>query len=436
MSRIALPLPSSSRRAFASSLVALSLWAMPLVAQDAATKPVELPCGTVVEHGGIRILNTWGTPRQRGFAHGLLLGKDVAAAMKTEFEARFGKQPQLLRVARSSLARMIAYPEPVEQELEGLFAGLVQSGADRAMPELQRDFDLEDLKVANALDVFGLLGCSGFTVHGDAVMGGGVLTGRNFDWPFTGRHLIDATIVLVQHGDDGKAVASVTWPGYVGAVTGINQDGVAAFLHVGSAKFTMQPQPESWPTAIAARAILEDARGDDAKATFAAALKSLEYTSPPIGFLTRVVMPQAAPGESPSGLFETDSKKPVRATRGDLCVVTNHFQDRKDGDKASEDSLERHEQVTTCLQGCMSGGDHKVSVEEGWQALRVVQRGGRDFGTLHSLVFRNAPWVFELRLATLGDDGKLVAAPDSKRAVSLSREQLFSRPADVGGANR
>lgn len=428
--------PSLQLRSLAATLVPFVLTAVLASAQDPATKQAEATCGAVVEHNGIRVLHTWGTPSQRGFAHGLLLGNDVALAMKDEFAARFSKQPNLLRFARSALARMIAYPEPVAQELEGLYAGLVQSGADRSMPSLQRDFDFEDVKVANALDVFGLMGCSGFTVHGDCVEGGGVLTGRNFDWPYTGRHLIDATIVLVQHGEGGKAVASVTWPGYVGAVTGINQDGVAAFLHVGSGKVTMTPQPESWPTAIASRAILEEARGDDAKATFAAAVQKLEYTSPPAGFLTRIVMPKAAASESPSGLFETDSRKPVRALRGDLCVVTNHFQGRKDGEKASADSQQRHEQVTTSLHGCLSGGDHKVSVAEGWQALRLVQRGSRSFGTLHSLVFRNEPWVFELRLATVGDDGKLVAAPDSMRAVALTREQLFERPVAGAGAAR
>ncbi len=428
--------PISSRRfavwtACSAWTVSAVLSAMPLVAQQSEVAASEALCGELVERDGIRILHTWGTPAQRGFAHGRLLGKEVAATMRGEFAARFDKQPQLLALVRSAIQRAIEYPEPVEQEIAALFDGLAQSGADRSMPTLQRDFDLVDLRIANALDVFGLMGCSGFTVHGDRVLGGGVLTGRNFDWPFTGPHLLDATIVLVQHGEGGKAVASVTWPGYVGAVTGVNQDGVAAFLHVGSAKITRTPEPSSWPTAIAARVILEDARADDPKAAWAIALDRLGYTSPPAGFLTRVVLPAAKDGESPSGLFEADSRKVLRADRPEVCVVTNHFQGREDGIPASEDSTERFRSVSGKIAGCLEADDRKLSVEEGWDALRAVQRGSRRFGTLHSLVFRNEPWVFELRLAEVGADQKLVPAPDATRRLALSRDALFALPASA-----
>jgi hypothetical protein len=54
-----------------------------------------------------------------------------------------------------------------------------------------------------------------------------------------------------------------------------------------------------------------------------------------------------------------------------------------------------------------------------------VQRGGgHAFGTLHSLVFRQEPWCFELRIAELGPVG-LVAAPVSSRRWSVPREVLF-----------
>ena len=431
--------PISSRRfatrtACAAWMVAACTFAMPLLAQQDAGSAPDALCGALVERDGIRILHTWGTPVQRGFAHGRLLGNDVAATMRAEFASRFDKQPQVLGIVRSAIKRAIEYPEPVEQEIAALFDGLVQSGADRSMPTLQRDFDLVDLRIANALDVFGLMGCSGFTVHGDRVLGGGVLTGRNFDWPFTGQHMLDATIVLVQHSDGGKAVASVTWPGYVGTVTGINQDGIAAFLHVGSAKITRTPEPSSWPTAIASRVILEDARADDPKAVWATALDRLGYTSPPAGFMTRVVLPAAKDGESPSGLFEADSKKVLRAERSDVCVVTNHFQGRVDGIEASEDSTQRFRSVSETISGCLGADDHRLSVEEGWDALRAVQRGSRRFGTLHSLVFRNEPWVFELRLAEVGADQKLVPAPDAQRRSSIARDELFALPAAASAA--
>ncbi|MGE3173501.1 MAG: C45 family autoproteolytic acyltransferase/hydrolase [Planctomycetota bacterium] len=393
----------------------------------AAPAPATALCGRLETHDGIRVLHTWGTPDQRGYAHGRLLAQDIATAIGTEFGARFGRTQPMLTMARQLLPRLIDYPAEVRAEIEGVWRGVVDAGVDRDVPALDRAWDLDDLLLANALDVFGLMGCSGFTVFGPQVEGGGVLTARNFDWPFTGPHLIDETLVLVQHTADGPAVASVTWPGYVGAVTGVSELGVAVFLHVGTGKITRTPEPGSWPTATAARAILEQLRPDDPAAALARAQELVEWTSPPMGFLTRVVLPTVPPNGSPAAVFEADSEKVVRAALDGVCIVTNHFQGRDDGRSASGDSLDRLAAIRHDLDGCLGGGDRRVSIDEAWQALRTVQRGGgHAFGTLHSLVFRHDPWCFELRLGQVRD-GKLVAAPDSERRASLPREALFPK---------
>lgn len=394
----------------------------PAVAAAPAAAPLH---GRLEQHHGLRILRVWGTPAQRGFAHGKLLGRDIATMLRLEFAARFARQPGLLGMARNALQRSIAYPPDVQQELEALFLGIEASGADRDMPELGRPFDLQDLLVANALDVFGLMGCSGFTVWGDQVEGGGVLTGRNFDWPFTGAHLLDNTILLVEHDERGMATASVAWPGYVATVTGINQDGVATFLHVGTGKITHAPEPESWPTAVAAREILEQVHGA-AAADFERCQSLLEYTSPPAGYITRVVLPRPPQGDSPVGVFETDRDKVVRAHIDGPVVTTNHFVGRSDGRAKSKDSADREQTLTADIGQCLTGDDHKVSPAEGWEMLQSVDRGGkRAFGTLHAIVFRAEPWYCELRIAELKDE-VLVPATRSDRRYVLTRDEVFA----------
>ena len=394
------------------------------VAAPAAARELH---GRIEDVGGMKLLRVWGTPQERGYAHGMLLGKEVAAGAIAEFTARFGKQKAMLEMVRGAVDRLIEYPADVQTEIEALFQGLVDSKVDLAMPALGRAFDLTDLRIANALDVFGLMGCSGFTVWGEQVDGGGVLTARNFDWPFTGTHLLDGTILLVEHLADGRAICSVTWPGYVATVTGVSNDGVAVFLHVGTGKVSMTPEPSSWPTAIAARRILEELRPADAVAAIKKAKELLGYTSPPAGFLTRVVLPNVPKDGSPAAVFETDVKTCVLAdaTRGP-CITTNHFETRKDGREASKDSLDRATKVRTGVEGCIADGDHKVAPAEAWTVLEGVQRGGRSFGTLHALVFRHEPWCFELRLGTHGEKG-CVPAPVSSRRFALSREQVFGK---------
>lgn len=379
--------------------------------------------GRLETHEGMRVLRLWGTPEQRGHAHGTLMAKDIQAIMGQEFEARFAPAPALLEQARAALPRLIEYPEHVVAELDALWAALVASKVDRNMPKLGRAFDKTDMLVANALDVFGLMGCSSFTVWGDQVVGGGVLTARNFDWPLTGQHMLDHTLLIVQMPHDARATASVSWPGYVGTVTGVSEDGVAAYLHVGSAQFSL-PQPSSWPSATAVRELLRES--DRGAARLAKAEEHLDYTSPPVGFMTHVVLPELGDLERPVAVFETNAADTVRGKPGaGPFVVTNHFRTRKDGRKASRDSTGREQDLTSGISGCMKVDDRRIDFVEAWRMLQSVEAGGgHHFGTLHSLVFRHEPWFFELRVGDHQSDG-LVGAASSKRRYRLTREQVF-----------
>src|SRR5690606_19920653 len=129
----------------------------------------------------------------------------------------------------------------------------------------------------------------------------------------SGPHLLDGTVLLVQHPTGGRAVASVTWPGYVGSVSAVGSDGVAAFLHIGTGRVTRTLEPESWPTAVAAQLLLRRFDPLAPAAGFATAAELLGYTSPPAGFLTHVVLPAALADGPPFALFEVDARKCVRA---------------------------------------------------------------------------------------------------------------------------
>lgn len=384
---------------------------------------------------GLRVLRLWGSPEERGYAHGALLAEDIALVMRQEFAARFVSARPLLVQARAALSRLIEYPEDIGRELDALWLGVLATGADLFMPALGRPFDRVDLGVANALDVFGLMGCSGFTVWGEQVLGGGVLTARNFDWPLTGPHMLDQTLLIVQDHGDGRQVASLGWPGYVGTVTGVSGDGVAASLHVGSAQFR-PPEPSSWPAAVAARKLLESPAQGDAR--LAQAQSYIEYTSPPVGFLTHVVLPRVPASGAPAAVFEADARRCVCGARDDgAVVVTNHFLSRRDGTAPQRDSLRREEALQQELRACVSLGDQRVGVDEAWRALAGVEAGGgRYFGTLHALVFRHEPWVFEVGVAALDAQGALLAAPGGGRRHRLSREQVFGREGAAGGGSR
>ena len=379
--------------------------------------------GRLERPDGLRLLRLWGTPEERGFAHGLLLADDIVSSLRSEFASQFAKAPQLLQQARAALPRLIEYPEDFVRELDALWRGVLEAGPDRHMPAFGRAFDKVDLLVANAMDVFGLMGCSSFTVWGEQAVGGGVLTARNFDWHITGDHIIEQTLLIVQEHDDGRSTASLGWPGYIGTVSGVSADGVAAYLHVGSARQAM-PEPSSWPAATAARKILESrGRGD---ARIRDAREHVEYTSPPAGFLTHVALPAVPESGVPAALFEADSRKSVLGdARPGPCVVTNHFLTRKDGRDAAADSRRRERMLRRGIAGCFELGDQKVDSAEAWDMLREVAVSSRSrFGTLHSLVFRHAPWCFEVGICEK-EGRQVVGAPSRSLRYRLTREQVF-----------
>ena len=189
--------------------------------------------GRIEDHDGLRLIRLWGSPKERGRAHGLLLGNEVIDLMRRELTAQFGHQKSQLARARMLLPLMVAYPKDYHVELAEVFKAVKEQELDLALPGFDRNLDLKDLLLLNAMDLVAQMGCSGFTVSGDQVEGGGVLTARNFDWPITGPYLVENCCLIVQHPKDGAAFASVAWPGYVGTITGVNEHGVATFLHFG-----------------------------------------------------------------------------------------------------------------------------------------------------------------------------------------------------------
>ncbi len=376
----------------------------------------EVPHGRLEDLGGLRLLRLWGTSSQRGTAHAQLLGQDIVDTLRAELNFNFGSHPAMLTTLRLALPVLVRLPASVQDELTAMMAALRTADLDLQMPGFERELDLFDLRLVTALDVIATMGCSGFTLWGDKVQGGGVLTARNFDWTNSGPHMLNQALLLVQHPEHGHATACVSWPGYLGAITAINQQGLAVFLHMANGGQGRQKNG-ALPTAVAARLLLEEA---EPGSTFQQAKALLEQTSPPKGYLTRVVLPQVPADQSaPVRVFEASTQKVEERVEHEHCVVTNHFRSQAMLNGAEPATGSRYQQLAEHLANAPLGP------QEAWQALRQVQAGGNAFATLHSLVFRAEPWVFELAIGQFEEDGEVLPAPQSPRRYVLAREQVF-----------
>jgi isopenicillin-N N-acyltransferase-like protein len=106
-----------------------------------------------------------------------------------------------------------------------------------------------------------LLGCSSFVARGDATEGGRVLLARNFD--FEAGPSFDRGKALFLVFEEGRIpYASVSWPGFVGSVTGMNAEGVALVVHGGRAREVVpggEPVPHTMREVLARARTVEEA---------------------------------------------------------------------------------------------------------------------------------------------------------------------------------
>ncbi|MGB7913258.1 MAG: C45 family autoproteolytic acyltransferase/hydrolase, partial [Desulfobaccales bacterium] len=169
----------------------------------------------------LRTLELEGAPRERGRRHGQTLGAEIRQLRRAllAYLARVslyaGALPLfggLLLLARSFLPQT---PSRLKQEMAALAAGAQVSPGSVLLINV-----LDDL--ANSTPR-----CSALAVGEGHTRDGCYLMGRNLDYPLFVDILARLQMLFLLEPDEGQALASLAWPGYVGVCTGINKAGVA-----------------------------------------------------------------------------------------------------------------------------------------------------------------------------------------------------------------
>ncbi|MBN2493346.1 MAG: hypothetical protein JXR96_02040 [Deltaproteobacteria bacterium] len=268
-----------------------------------AYRPARVPHGELALGGGVWVLRLDGTPAQRGEAAGKLVGEQIRHIL-----------PRYLRAATGAKR----LEEKQREAIEALAAGLPAAHAAqlRAMAR-SAGVPYEQLLVANlATEASAGLHCSCALVRGRASSDGKVRLARNLDW-YAGDVLGGSGLVVIESTRDGaRAFASLTWPGLVGVVTGMNDAGLAAAdLMVMRGEI----RPGGLPVLFAVRSMLERCGSVSEALDFLRA--------------ARRSMPQNYALADPSGgaVVETGVERfRVRPGSGDLAVITNFYdEDRK-----------------------------------------------------------------------------------------------------------
>ena len=167
--------------------------------------------------------------------------------------------------------------------------------------------------IGHAMQDLMLVGCSSIALWNNFTEDGNLIIGRNFDF-YVNDEFAQNKIVEFISPKNGYKYASVTWPGMVGVVSGMNEKGLTITLNAGKSDIPMRGKT---PVSIVARSILQHAETIDEAVEIAEKFEVFVSESFLIGSAkdNKAVVIEMSPKRM--DVYETNNGK---------LICTNHFQ--------------------------------------------------------------------------------------------------------------
>lgn len=190
---------------------------------------------------------------------------------------------------------------------------------DNAYPYAGDDFNLTLLMHAahdlgHALRDLAIVGCSSVASWGGNTEDGKLLIGRNFDF-YVGDEFAQNKVLNFVRPENGIPFVSVSWPGMIGVVSGMNKEGLTLTMNAGKSTVPLSAKK---PISIVAREILEKATNIEEAVAIAKEAKSFVSESLMIGSAKdkKAVLLEISPKKF--GVYDVENSNQL--------VCTNHFQ--------------------------------------------------------------------------------------------------------------
>ncbi len=301
---------------------------------------------------GQRVLRVWGTPRQMGHAQGVLLHKEIIDVL--DGYALDVITPSQLEAASTLYGTIAEIAPSLREEAQGVVEGMREAGSAR-VERLDRDIAATDLLVMGAMTDLVAIGCSSLSAWGastEDAAGGDPMVVRNLDWDDEPALLRNQLIVVYQPSDpERQPVVSVSFAGYLGCLSCLNEAGVTTLFNMGygdGAASLAQAAGGFAPANLMLRDLLErkDVDGDGVSRAddIEFGLRAATHAG---SFILHVVEPNA---EQPARVLEVESdgvhvRDPGLAGGDTVLAATNHLRG-KDGPQSCRryDTIERTSQ--------------------------------------------------------------------------------------------
>ncbi len=203
---------------------------------------------------GKKILKVWGSHYDRGYAHGYLLGEQIREIAVDYFIGAFLLYSSVTyNYCRNYFDEHFLIEDRYFTEAQGMIDGMTDSEVNMYVEEIDKNLEPEDVLMANSLvDLYNLyfinsslqFGCSSLSAWGESTiddpeLNGNLVISRNMDWSASDI-LIDNHLLIVNLPTEENEISwvSFSFAGMIGALSGINSSGTAAFMNMGNVNTT------------------------------------------------------------------------------------------------------------------------------------------------------------------------------------------------------
>lgn len=199
--------------------------------------------------------------------------------------------------------------------------------------------------IGHAMQDLAMVGCTSLAVWNENTEDGDLLIGRNFDF-YVGDEFAKNKLVEFVEPEGGIPYMSVSWPGMIGVVSGMNKEGITVTINAGKSKI---PLTAKTPISLVTREILQYAKNIEEAIAIAKKRKVFVSESILVGSADdkNAVIIEVSPDNF--GVYRVQNTSRV------LC--TNHFQsDAYKDDKRNQKHIEeshseyRYEKLQELLQ--------------------------------------------------------------------------------------
>lgn len=167
--------------------------------------------------------------------------------------------------------------------------------------------------IGHALQDMNIVGCTSFSVWNQKSADSSLLVGRNFDF-YVGDEFAKNKIVAFYKPDSGYKFMMITWGGMIGAVSGMNENGLTVTLNASKSDI---PTGAATPISILAREILQYAKNIDEAYKIAEKRKT---------FVSEAIMVGSAADNKTVIIEKSPEKMGIYDSDENQIVGPNHYQ--------------------------------------------------------------------------------------------------------------